>query len=134
MTSLGKFVNQIEAFIDVLMETFPEVKDFQIFNEKFKMLRGINPRLILDSFVMFVLPYKKYIVAKNEEFFLNLDNLDTHIEKTKQDDIFNKALNFKNIWEKKMTKQHRDTVWKYFGVFIVLAERANAERSSSAMK
>ena len=138
-SNLGKFNNQIENLLNDLLKIFPLNMEIKLFKEKFLLVKGTNPQIILLVFLKYIYPYKAKIVANDEAFFLSddltkeiLNNEELKKEMKEQgktigenvDDeyILTKALGLKELWTKMNQEQH-DTLWTYFKVLIVLCER-----------
>ena len=138
-SNLGKFNNQIENLLNDLLKIFPSNMEIKLFKEKFLLVKGTNPQIILLVFLKYIYPYKAKIVANDEAFFLSddltkeiLNNEELKKEMKEQgktigenvDDeyILTKALGLKELWTKMNQEQH-DTLWTYFKVLIVLCER-----------
>jgi len=133
-TTLSKFNNTIEQFIDALIERYGYHayfnKELNLMKEKLSLLRKTNPRKVIEGVLVFVYPYKKQIMENDESFFL---------EKNYQDDTKNeghlvKALKIKEIWETDMDENTRNTIFNFFKVFIVLAEKYVAEKLEAEKK
>ncbi len=79
---------------------------------KFKFVTGINNMYAIDRFIKNVLPYKNYINAKDEAFFLNKD-----VDKEFTEDI---------AWIKetyfKLDSESKDNVWNIVTALVLLAE------------
>jgi len=133
-TTLSKFNNTIEQFIDALIERYGYHayfnKELNLMKDKLSLLRKTNPRKVIEGVLVFVYPYKKQIMENDESFFL---------EKNYQDDTKNeghlvKALKIKEIWETDMDENTRNTIFNFFKVFIVLAEKYVAEKLEAEKK
>jgi len=131
---LSKFNNTIEQFIDALIERYGYHayfnKELNLMKDKLSLLRKTNPRKVIEGVLVFVYPYKKQIMENDESFFL---------EKNYQDDTKNeghlvKALKIKEIWETDMDENTRNTIFNFFKVFIVLAEKYVAEKLEAEKK
>ncbi len=79
---------------------------------KFKFITGINNMYAIDRFIKNVLPYKDYINAKDEDFFLNKD-----VDKEFAEDIeWIKEAYFKLDYES------RNNIWNIVTALVLLAE------------
>ena len=121
MSLLTAFNNQIKNLITDLNKLYPDETDINLFNEKYKIIRYANPRIIIENFIVYVYPYKEFIMNKNEKFFLE-DNTPVDKEFTENDVSLTKVINFKNLWLK-TSDENKDAIWKYFQVLIILAEK-----------
>lgn len=130
-TSLTVFNNQVENFIRDLLKILPDNRDIKVFNEKFKLIKGSNPRLTIESFLMYIYPYQKYIMDKDERYFLS-DDLDKELsgntkllEESGADSeyVLTKSLGLKELWTNELNQEQKEVIWKYFQVMIKLCER-----------
>lgn len=121
MSILTAFNTQVQNLIDDLKNLYPNEKDINLFREKFKLVKFANPRIIIENFIVYVYPYKEFIMNKNEKYFIEEDN-SINRECDKNEISLTKVINFKKLWEKTSDK-NKDAIWKYFQVLIILAER-----------
>tara|TARA_B100000674_G_C37715024_1_gene856987 strand:- start:18 stop:410 length:393 start_codon:yes stop_codon:yes gene_type:complete len=121
MSILTAFNTQVQNLIDDLNKLYPNEKDINLFREKFKLIKFANPRLIIENFILYVYPYKEFIMSKNEKYFIEEDN-SINRECDKNEISLTKVINFKKLWQKTSDK-NKNAIWKYFQVLIVLAER-----------
>jgi hypothetical protein len=126
-TTLTKFNNTIEQLIDALIERYSYheyfSKELSLTKEKFVLLRKTNPRKVMEGVLVFVYPYKKQIMDSDTNFFLNKN----YENDTKDEGHLVKALRIKELWETDMDEQTRESIFTYFKVIIVLAEKYVAE-------
>ena len=121
MSILTAFNTQVQNLIDDLNKLYPNEKDINLFKEKFKLIKFANPRLIIENFIVYVYPYKEFIMNKNEIYFIEEDN-SINRECDKNEISLTKVINFKKLW-KKTSDKNKGAIWKYFQVLIILAER-----------
>lgn len=126
-TTLTKFNNTIEQLIDALMERYSYheyfSKEFSLAKEKFILLRKTNPRKVMEGVLVYVYPYKNQIMNSDESFFLNKN----YENDTKDEGHLVKALKIKDLWESDMDDNTKESIFTYFKVIIVLAEKYVAE-------
>ena len=79
---------------------------------KFKFITGINNMYAIDRFIKNVLPFKNYIIEKNEEFFLN-KNVDSEFA---EDIAWIKETYFS------LDDVSKDNVWNIVIALVLLAE------------
>jgi len=129
MTTLTAFNNQLASFLEELIDLFPKEKQIIVMKEKIELLRKANPRLIVEGFVKYALPYREYIVNKDESYFLDLtkDNKIDDFEENKYVSL-TEALNLRNLWTV-MDSDSKEAVWKYFQILVVLSERWQKEQN-----
>lgn len=122
-TTLSKFNNTIEQLIDALLERYSYheyfSKELSLTKEKFMLLRKTNPRKVIEGVLVFVYPYKKQIMENDVSFFLNKN----YENDTKDEGHLVKALRIKELWDTDMDEQTKESIFTYFKVIIVLAER-----------
>lgn len=123
-TNLTIFNNQIENLLKDLIAIFPDNKDTRVGLEKFKLLRSLNSRKIHSLFMKFIYPHKEHIDLKNDDFFLNPDNIVELSENDRSSETFKKIFNMADLWKTNMTEKNKEVVWTYFKVLIILAEKA----------
>ncbi len=108
MNNIVKEFNKIS--IDFLEQT-SQIAGRKYLN-KFKFITGINNMYAIDRFIKNVLPYKDYINARDEHFFLN-KNVDNEF----MEDI---------IWIKEtyftLDEISRENVWNIVTALVLLAE------------
>ena len=119
MSILNAFVNQTINFLEDLENVFPENNDIKIYKKILLFTKSTNPRLILDSFNLYVYPFYDKIIKKDESFFIELD----YDEKQggSQDSML-KAIEIKELW-KLMSEHSKKACWNYFTVLIKLSEQ-----------
>jgi hypothetical protein len=122
VSNLGKFNKTIDEFANNLLNALgnhPFSKDIKSYKDKLETLIKINPRKVLEGFMLKVYPFKKEIMNRDETFFLGKDysnelNTDSIIE----------SLKIKEIWENEASESVKKTIWTYFQVLIILSEQA----------
>ncbi len=135
MSHLTKFNTQVDHLIKKLLDIVVDKdlsRDLKIFNEKYKIVRSTNPKIILQAFLKYIYPYKDQIMNKEEKFFLG-DEIDDDLNKKKneiiqdsgqsQEFILTKALHLKELWKNHLSPTNKEVIWKYFQVLIILCER-----------
>lgn len=117
------FIQQLDSFVEEIATLYPEEKEIMLFAEKYKMVKGVNNKFIIESFVTYVLPFRNQIMSKDEDFFLNGGGQDALKDdySTKLRDII------KNVWVHKMSDINKEIIWKYFTVFVKLSEKYATE-------
>ena len=116
---LRRFKDTIISFLDELIGQFPEEADLVIFRIFLKDRVPIVE--IIKYFVLKVLPLKKMIEDRNEDFFLNHCTLmeDINNQKTK-----GKINHFKKLWRSEtLDDEDKEVVWQWFDIFITLSEK-----------
>ncbi len=118
MNNIVKEFNKIS--IDFLEQT-SQIAGKKYLN-KFKFITGINNMYAIDRFIKNVLPYKHFITAKDEEFFINKD-----VDSEFAEDI---------AWIKEtyftLDELSKDNVWNIVTALVLLAEeRQNMKNKSN---
>ena len=119
MSLLTAFVNQTINFLEDLENVFPENNDIKTYKKLLIFTKKTNPRLILESFNLYVYPFHEKIINKDESFFMELD----YDEKQGgSEDSMLKAIEIKELW-KIMTEHSKTACWNYFIVLVKLSEQ-----------
>ena len=122
ISSLGKFNNTVEQFMDALIDRYDYHnyfgKELNKAKEKFLLLRRVNPQKVMEAFLKFVYPYKTQIMNEEEDFFVNKN----YQEDTDKEDHLVKALRIKELYENDMDEQTKKTIFTFFKVLIILCE------------
>lgn len=89
---------------------------------KINLIKGLLSNMfksdeLIKYYIVYVLPMKPWLVARQEKFFLNNDHI--YPNAPKEDIIF-----FKNLWaiDGTMTLQEKDTIWEFWDTLIEIAE------------
>ena len=107
---------QVIRFLEDLRALFPTEADLIIMSV---MLSNDNiPMHEIMTYVQTeILPLKKQISERNERFFLDHNILFEKLDDTKVN-------RFKELWlSPVMDKENKDSVWRWFDVFVKLAEK-----------
>ena len=70
-TILSAFNNTLNMFIQELINSYPQEREFVLFKNTISLIRKANPKKILVLFNNYIEPYVNNIKNKNEVFFLN---------------------------------------------------------------
>lgn len=127
---LNAFVNLLCNFLDDLSMTFPELTDVRVFKNSVDMLKGYNPRKIMDSFMYYVAPYYIEIFNKNEDFFVNIENIqkDDHfleLDESEQQQNVVKMVQLKDMWTD-LSDSNKDKIWKYFKALLKIGSQTSS--------
>lgn len=127
MTFLKAFTTQINNLIIELYEVLPYNKDISVNKTAIELLIKTNPRMVLNAFNTYVLPYKTKIIERDDTFFISQkiqpsDTINRQIIKTLQI--------LRDSWSK-LTVNTQNNVWLYFTVLIRLSEKISlAEKNA----
>lgn len=116
--SATRFNKQVSNFLGALHKLLPSQKDISIFQTQLQTIQMMNKKLLLNSFIQYVYPFKDQIMNKDEQFFLKEGNLGV------EQDHMSHAIHLKDLWKSKLSPENKEIVWKYFQVMVVLAEKA----------
>lgn len=135
MTTLGKFNHTLNELIlnlrDVIQDDYPDLdRSIELFQDKLELLRKANPRMVIESFIFYVYPYKKEIMTCDEKFLLNYDFQDK-VDQAGYTSIID-VLHIKEIWVNYANQQIKDTISEYLQVMVLLAERFMEEKGGMA--
>jgi hypothetical protein len=115
---LTDFRTNLVAFLDELIEQFPNEGDLVVF--RIFICDQIPIVDVMNMFVSRVLPLKEMVTQRNTKFFLENDVLFDQINTTK-------VSYFKTLWSSnKLDDEDRATIWRWFDLFITFAERYHA--------
>jgi hypothetical protein len=122
MSTLTRFNNTVEQLIDDLILRYQDHpyfgKELVMTKEKFSLLRKTNPRKSVEGTLRFIYPFKAQLMANDEQF-------DEHV---KNDSHLMKVLKIKELWEQDMDDLTKKTLFDFFKVLIILAERYVSEK------
>jgi hypothetical protein len=112
---LKLFKENIINFLDALIEQFNKESDFITLRVLFDGQIPIEEAL--NVFSQRIIPFLDMIKNKDENFFLNCDQLFEGISQSK-------VSHFKNIWKSPiLTLEDREQLWRWFKLFGNLAKQ-----------
>ena len=124
MSFLTAFTNQLVNLITDLSDIYPDDKEITLIKTSVSLLKMANPRKLLESFVIYIHPYREKINTRDISFFLEHSFNDIGTEYT-QDKSFEKVRDkFRQYWSE-LSEHNKDTIWKYFQVLLVLSDKCN---------
>ena len=101
---VSAFFEQLIAFMSELKEMYPDDPDFALGLSSIKMLRNINPSIVVKMLFDSAAMYENEILSKNEKFFLdhsfsNIQEMDFNLlDKLKQYVRGMSEASKKNVW------------------------------------
>ena len=101
---VNAFFEQLIAFMSELKEMYPDDPDFALGLSSVKMLRNINPSIVVKMLFDSAAMYENEILSKNEKFFLdhsfsNIQEMDFNLlDKLKQYVRGMSEASKKNVW------------------------------------
>lgn len=116
------FNKKFLEFLDDLIQTFPEDRDFRTFKSTVVIIINIDARKLRAVFNIAIPKYKKHIMERDDQFFLansyeELQEVD--VDKQVTDELINKL---KTYWVQ-LDETNRETIWKYLTLLVALNDR-----------
>jgi hypothetical protein len=102
------------VFLDQLIYQFPSEGDLMLFQLFLKS--SVSSEKMMSYFTITFLPHSRFILEKNEEFFLT--QFSTEDEKKYE----NKIAKFKTLW-KQLDDENKEVMWSWFNNFLRIAEK-----------
>jgi len=113
----GILNSNITRFLSELEDTFPEEEDLLMMR---LVITSVPIDLIIDQFNKYVIPYKKIIAGRDEDFFLRDQNVFSKINKS------GTVNHFRQLWtSKEITNETKGAIWLWFDKFIKIVEMFN---------
>ena len=112
---INTFFDQLLTFLGELKEMYPDDPDFVLGLTSVKMLRSVNPGMVIKMFYDTAHPYEGEIVTHNETFFLD------HSFSDVQDMDFNLLDKLKQ-YVRGMSEESKKSVWVYVENLYKLAK------------
>jgi len=110
---LHLFKTNMVDFIDELIEQFEDEGDLIVM--RFFFAEQIPIENMMTHFITYIYPFKEMIHAKNEQFFLERDNIFGSSPKEK-------VIHFKSLYNK-MSEEDKKTLWIWFESFISICDK-----------
>lgn len=111
---LKLFKTKIIEFLDALIEQFPNEGDFIIL--RVILAEQVPMDQVIQIFGARILPYKQMVLAKNEKFFLECEDVFAGVGQ-------DKVSYFKNIWTSgNLDDDDKENIWQWFKLFLTLTE------------
>jgi hypothetical protein len=127
---LKQFKNALISFLDELIGQFPSEGDLVIFRIFLKDRVPIDN--IINYFILSILPLKKMIDERDEDFFLNKCELFESIQGSEKKGKVNR---FKRLWRSEsLDDDDKRVVWEWFDSFIFLSEKYQKCKNKNAQK
>lgn len=121
LVQVNIFTNLLDQFLDFLEVNFKEHRsDIMITKSSIHFIQKSNPRVVVEKFMLGVYPYKEYIMACDEKFFMNFEK---NIKEISSDDMLT-GLKIKNLWNSEcITEEQKAYIWLYFQKLIKAGEK-----------
>ncbi len=117
------FNDVLDQLFDFLANNFPEFKsDVVLVKSTTEFIRRSNPRLVVEQFMSYVLPYKYEVFNCNEHFFLNFEkNLNS--SDLNKDNLLS-GMRIRNMWmSSDITDLQKAHIWMFFQKLIRIGEK-----------
>jgi len=117
------FNNQLNKFVEELVQTYPEDQDFPYYGRLIAQLMRVNVKKPGELFAYYVRNHIDEIYGRNSDFFLkNSDHLimDGTDDKENQVEAFRLIDNLRNYWAR-MSDQNQNVIWDYLVVLTKLS-------------
>ena len=111
---VNAFYDQLITFLGELNDMYPDDPDFSLGLTSVKMMRKMNPTMMVKMFYEGAKPFESEILSKNETFFLD------HSFSDVQDVDFNLLVKLKQ-YVKGMSDASKKVVWVYVDNLYKLA-------------
>lgn len=118
------FNNILDQFFEYMETEFPYFRSDLILTKSIiTTVRKSNPRLVVELFLEYMLPFEKQIIECDEDFFMNFEN---NISLDKDNMMY--GLKLKSIWlsnqDKKPEKilRGKATIFHFFGKLIKIGK------------
>ena len=108
--------NIIKQFNDISIDFMKQTEKITgtSYITQFKLMTSLNSIIAIDMYIRNILPYKRYIYNKDEQFFINM-NVDNMY-------YFSDIIRIKNIF-KHLDKDTKNNIWEYIQALTILAEQ-----------
>lgn len=125
MKFLKVFTKLLDEFLSQLSLVFPDEQDLKRYHRNAQTLIQMNPRLVLNLFQTYVLPYRQQIICRDETFFMTKDYSaeEEQINSYCNGKDMIKAIRLKALWQV-MSDNTKEITWDYMNKLIMAAEKA----------
>lgn len=125
MSYNAMFIEQTQNLIEILVDILPDNYNVKVFKEGFETLRKYNKQLIINGYIKYVLPHKKYIVEHNDKFFLEGGGQENLVN----DNNYQFTIDIKKDWLN-ISNDDKEILWKCFNILVLIAEKIIIESVS----
>jgi hypothetical protein len=125
MSYNAMFIEQTQNLIEILVDILPDNYNVKVFKEGFETLRKYNKQLIINGYIKYVLPHKKYIIEHNDKFFLEGGGQENLVN----DNNYQFTIDIKKDWGK-ISNDDKEILWKCFNILVLIAEKIIIESVS----
>ena len=117
------FNTQLDKFLDELIQTYPEDKDFAYYKRLIDQLKRFNVRKPIEYFASVMQKHVVQIQARDSDFFFNnVNHLITSEtdDSSNQNEAFRLFTNIKKYWSE-MPDDNKKVIWDYLNVLTKLS-------------
>ncbi len=117
------FNTQLDKFLDELIQTYPEDKDFAYYKRLIDQLKRFNVRKPIEYFASVMQKHVVQIQARDSDFFFNnvtqLITSETD-DSSNQTEAFRLFTNIKKYWSE-MPEDNKKVIWDYLNILTKLS-------------
>ena len=112
-----KFKENLLEFFSELVIQFPHEADLIVLR---MIMKEMTAELLIDRFINDILHLKDKVIQRDSTFFLEnrLLYVDAKLDESKTN-------HFKELWQKNIDDEDRETIWQWFDVLINISEEYN---------
>jgi hypothetical protein len=116
------FQENLIKFIDEIIELLPPTSKGDIIMLRILFIDSFPMEDAMKIFSERILPHTKMVLERDENFFLNCEDLFAGIKK-------DKVSYFKDLWlSKELDDENKEIIWDWFTYFLKLAQKYNSLR------
>jgi hypothetical protein len=119
--TIKAFNNQLQNFVNVLSERFPNLSDLKIACTGLSTLMKFNTKKPIELFTKYTYKYREIVMTKNEVELLNT-NFANDVDKDDVDYTIKLIRIMKDNWIQ-LTGEEKDNIWKYLEVLMKLIDK-----------
>jgi len=113
---VNAFNNLLRDIVNIMATKFPEDRDIEWYKSQIELSASVSPRKTITSFMQSVRPFLKYILHKDEQFFLCYVDSQESLQK----------LGLGKKWNQ-LEQQQKDALWKNVQKMVVLGDKILAD-------
>lgn len=115
-----------QEFIDKLKETFPEDRDFKLFDKGFRLIIRVNKQKPAYLFKDYINLYRNYILNRDDSYFMNnnttnIINGDANFSYQNKENTFIIVNKLKNYWTT-LSENNKKVIWEYLIQMLKLSD------------
>jgi hypothetical protein len=115
-----------QEFIDKLKDTFPEDRDFKLFDKGFRLIVRVNRQKPAQLFKDYINLYRNYILNRDDSYFMNnnttnIINSDTNFSYQNKENTFIIVNKLKNYWTT-LSANNKNVIWEYLIQMLKLSD------------